>query len=260
VRQDQEPVLLDAVRDRHGRLLHGQHAGQRALGRLLVETRHRGGHVLWTHDRYTNPALAVCDGQRLSEPHGRVLRDAVGSVADLAQQAGSRRDTDEVARAALEHAGQHGPARVHVRHHVHRPHALPICIGRGQRVVEVERLHPEPGIRDQDVDAPVTSHRRIHGLAHRIGVCDIALQAEPAELDRSRLRHPAVEVGDHDASRAAPHELATQRPPDAASCARHERHLACDLHGSELQEARQLELADVIAVHLVRAVRDAQRP
>ena len=69
------------------------------------------------------------DGEPLGQRHHRVLGHAVGSRAELGEQAGSRRGVEEIALAPLDHPRQHRPGRVDVAEDVHRPHPLPGAVG-----------------------------------------------------------------------------------------------------------------------------------
>jgi len=235
VRQHQEVVSLDAVDNCHCRLLDRQYAGNRAGARCFVETGHRGGDVLRTDDRDADAAVAVCNRKRLREGHGPVLGHAVGGVAGLAQQSCSRCDADQVTGTALEHTGQHGPARMHVRHHVDFPHALPPGIRLRQCVVQVQRLDTETRVRHQDVHPPESLDGGCDQRADRGAIRHVALHAESAEFPRRGCRQTAIEVPDRDALGATPKQLTAQCPPYPPACTGDERDLSRDLHADAVK-------------------------
>ncbi len=88
----------------------------------------------------------------------------------------------------------------------------------------------DAGVIDQHVDAAEALHRQRHGTLHRIGVGDVAAQAERlaaemvAQVLDQTVQRRLVEVEDRQ-SRTGPGETQRQRATDAGTAAADQHHL-----------------------------------
>ncbi len=226
--QDQEAFPGDALDDGVG---HGGGREQaRLIGggfRILVAEQGRR-HVLRADDRDPDAVAAMGDCEGFGEADGGVLGGGIGGVADLVQQARGGGHLQQVARAAIDHAGEQRAGGIDMGHDMHLPGAGPVGVaGRGGMGGFAQG---QPGIGTEQVD------RAECGFGGADEVLDVGLprdvagKAEAAEGRGHGAGGATVEIG-HDDARAPGREAPGHRRADAACPAGDDDGLVLQVHG-----------------------------
>ena len=171
------------------------------------------------------PSILVHRGQPLREADRRVLGDRVGDRVVDHQQAGRRRDIEQVAAALLEHVRDRVLGRVDLRHEVDADDLLPLLRGRLDPAVD-----GDAGVGDEEVDAPEALDRRLDEVLDVLLAADVGSHGIGADRSGGALGGVLTEVREHDL-RALLGEAGRQREADAAGAAGHDGHLVLDVHG-----------------------------
>ena len=200
-----------------------------AVGQLLGS--HGRVHALGAEDRHADAVVAVRDGEVLGQLDAGGLGHRVGGGSDRQQQAGGGGGLQEVALAPRQHAGQHGPGRVHVGHHVQVPLLLPGVVAGLDAAVRAR-----PGVGEEHVDGAVAF----------LDLVDEAAAAPPRRSRRGRRPSPrprrcrpgsprprrrlGVAIDEHHRPGALLGEAASDGAADASAPAGDDRDPALQLH------------------------------
>ena len=169
--------------------------------------------VAGTERQDAHPGAGDVTGQALAEARDPRLGGAVGA---LGKEAGDRRDVDDRAVTALEHAGDRGTGEPEDGPDEDPQHALLVVDVAGHEPL----VHREPGVVDQDVDraVPVGQSRLDTSAAVVLG--EVGGQhldrdaVRGAELGGQRLQ-PGLVAGDEDEVVAVLGEAADEGVADA---------------------------------------------
>ena len=175
--------LLEAVAiERNGVVIVG------ADFRRMHLLRHRGFDRAGRHRVDANAERSQFDRELFCEMREPGLAGAVGRAQRRGAHRRDRRDVDDRAAAMLAHQRRRRLGADKRPGEVDLQDAAPVFI----RGVEQRREHRDAGIVDQRVEpAEACAHRR-HGVRHRVGIGDVAMQfqrvvriGEPATAPRS---------------------------------------------------------------------------
>jgi len=241
VRQDEEILRLEALDHRLRDGLRLEHPVERghALDASIGEARgHRRAHGLRAEHGHADALVAVRQREPLREPDGRVLGHRIGRRADLRQQPCGGGGVEQVAAAPGGHPRHEQARRVHLRHEVDLPDAVPGLV----RDLGAAR-HEDAGVRAEEVDRAVVAlggldQRREVGLARHIHAVPY-----PARLARGPLRALSVEVGADDEPRAFASEPQRHRAADAAGSTGDDDDLPFDAHDRHSSSRGAMPLA-----------------
>ena len=116
MREDQEPLRVEPATTTLGDGVGFEHPVDSRDAAVADARGHGGAHRLRREHRHLQALVAVGDREPLRERDRRVLRHRVRRGAELGEQPGRRRGLEQVAAAALDHAGHEDARRVDVRH------------------------------------------------------------------------------------------------------------------------------------------------
>jgi hypothetical protein len=155
---------------------------------------------------------------------------AVNRRADLGEQSGGGNRVEKPAAPPLDHARQHRPRGIHMRHHMNAPAQRPNLIRRRGGIIEIRIGGNDAGIRTEQVDRSGVRLRLPHQPLNVALHGNIATERHAVDGGRGLLRATLVQIGDRYVLRTLRMKPLGQGTAYAAAAAGDDNHLARDVH------------------------------